>query len=315
MLQENKAFLTEYQILQCVQHENIIRCLPEIIAVHVEPPTPAVDGCIEAPKRIQKRFTSSDKRNQVVDIFNAVSAYVEAHPDCNLFMEMPFIDPNPLFEPQNPLWVHPRLFKSEFYNPRVSLKDIYHVFRQITCGLAHIQLTGYVHQDVKMENIIVDANKHVHIIDLGGADYLNKKVTHNSTTITHVPPEMLMFQRERINLGEDFKRYFNLSPSYDTWSLGLTLFTYLTNTYFTIRDGSNQAQLDDVIGWIKLNISTKKKITTILERVLVRYSENDELYKKYFFTLLPEMLAIHPQNRKSVLQVHEANKEFDLTLS
>lgn len=315
MLQENNAFLMEYQILQSVQHENIIPCSPDIIVVYQDTPAIAIDGFPETPTKCQKRFTSTDKRNQVADIMTAVSAFVEVHPECHLFLEMPFIEPNPLFEPQNAIWVHPRLFKSEFYNPKVSLKDIYHVFRQLTSGLAHIQLTGYLHQDVKMENVIVDANNHVYIIDFGGAEYLNRKVTYNSTTITHVPPEMLMFQRERINSVDELKQYIHLSNTYDTWSLGMTLFTYLTNTYFTIRDGSFAAQLDDVIGWIKLNLSTKKKITTILERVLSQYAQEDEVYKKYFFSLLPEMLVINPRNRKSLIQVHEANKEFDLTLS
>ncbi|WP_287371060.1 serine/threonine-protein kinase [Oceanithermus sp.] len=89
------------------------------------------------------------------------------------------------------------------------------VFRQLLAALGHMHERGYVHRDVKPENVIVDARGHARLIDfdLSGP---KREATQRLRlgTIAYIAPEQVR--------GE------NVTPATDVYAAGVILYWGLT---------------------------------------------------------------------------------------
>eukprot|EP00826_Nyctotherus_ovalis_P019697 TRINITY_DN16103_c0_g1_i4.p1 TRINITY_DN16103_c0_g1~~TRINITY_DN16103_c0_g1_i4.p1 ORF type:complete len:596 (+),score=110.14 TRINITY_DN16103_c0_g1_i4:291-2078(+) len=91
------------------------------------------------------------------------------------------------------------------------------VFRQVVYGLGHIHARGVLHRDIKLDNILLDAEGNVKICDFGvsrivGADEVVKE---QCGTPAYIAPEIIG------NGG--YKGFYT-----DHWSLGVLLYAMLT---------------------------------------------------------------------------------------
>ncbi len=90
------------------------------------------------------------------------------------------------------------------------------IIRQVSLGLEYIHRKGYVHRDIKVENILVSTEGVVKIIDY---DFIAKRTFTDEINGTpyYLAPEIIS-----ISL---------VSPSNDMWALGVSLYLILTNMY------------------------------------------------------------------------------------
>lgn len=107
--------------------------------------------------------------------------------------------------------------------------------RQLAQGLATVHDSGWIHGDVKPDNIILSQTGHATLIDLGFAQRVNLNLPCSSRkcdrqgTLRYLPPEML-------------SRTAPVLPQADTYSLGAILFELITG-----RQLFNQTTTDDIV--------------------------------------------------------------------
>jgi serine/threonine protein kinase len=117
------------------------------------------------------------------------------------------------------------------------LKDTLHIFmknnnasqsdclrwgRQITQGLAHIHTHGFIHRDMKLENVLLDYDNNAIICDLGMARHKPEQDTHMTGNVCSLwtrAPELAGC--ENISYG----------VSIDAWSLGIILLSIAAGRY------------------------------------------------------------------------------------
>lgn len=111
-----------------------------------------------------------------------------------------------------------RVQKSERGLP---LHLVHSIFTQIISGLSYIHSHNLVHQDLKLENILIDENDHIYIIDFGFSRSYKPgahSYMHNSGSLHYAAPEIWMLKKCE-------------GPEVDMWSLGVCFFLMLTS-YF-----------------------------------------------------------------------------------
>ena len=101
------------------------------------------------------------------------------------------------------------------------MRTVHSIFMQILSGLSYIHSNNFVHQDLKLENILIDENDHIYIIDFGfSRPYVPgvRNFLHNCGSTHYAAPEIWLQRKCE-------------GPEVDMWSLGVSLFLMLT-AYF-----------------------------------------------------------------------------------
>lgn len=125
----------------------------------------------------------------------------------------------------------------------VSTGDILRVLRDICSGLIALHSMNVQHRDLKLENVILNANGKYVLIDFGSwssqcpdlsnisREALGKfgETVERYTTLMYRPPEMA-----------DLYKGFKISTKVDMWMLGCVLFTLVNNKH-PFQDASNLA--------------------------------------------------------------------------
>jgi eukaryotic-like serine/threonine-protein kinase len=118
-----------------------------------------------------------------------------------------------------------------------TLKDVLSVFIQTAGALHAMHEQGYVHCDLKPNNILVDASRRVKVIDLGQAATSGTAKERIQGTPDYIAPEQV--KRDPV------------TPRTDVFNFGATLYWALAGkklpTLFTLAKGENSFLLDDVI--------------------------------------------------------------------
>ena len=102
---------------------------------------------------------------------------------------------------------------------RIEENDAKSVFRQILYGLAHIHCRSVIHRDMKLDNILFDAEGGIKICDFGVSKIVKKdqKLCEQCGTPAYIAPEVLS--------SEGYIGY-----SADIWSLGILLYAMVCGT-------------------------------------------------------------------------------------
>ncbi|KAJ3234970.1 hypothetical protein HDU81_000989 [Chytriomyces hyalinus] len=108
--------------------------------------------------------------------------------------------------------------------PRMSEGVTRLIFKQIADAIAYLHSRGFVHRDIKDENVIIDDSMKVKVIDFGAARSIPKTRTDYFWdfvgTLTYAPPECIPF-------SADVPLEPHRGPEQDVWSLGVLLFILL----------------------------------------------------------------------------------------
>src|SRR3989338_5223082 len=107
------------------------------------------------------------------------------------------------------------------YGEGMSLTRNRHIFSQLLSVLHHVHSRGYVHHDIKLDNILIDEDDHIYLIDFGFAKpYVPGKpsLRCNSGTLHYASPEIWLKQACE-------------GPEADIWALGVCLYLMVTSFF------------------------------------------------------------------------------------
>src|SRR3989338_3865630 len=103
----------------------------------------------------------------------------------------------------------------------LSLPRVKHIFFQLLSALEHIHAHHFVHHDIKLENILIDANDHIYLIDFGYARPYAPGLRANNGqhgSSHYAAPEIWLQQPRE-------------GPEVDVWAAGVCLYLLVTG-YF-----------------------------------------------------------------------------------
>ena len=92
-------------------------------------------------------------------------------------------------------------------------------------ALGHLHKNGYIHRDLKLENIMIQEDGYVKLIDFGLSKFLeaNKYTSTIAGTVMYMAPEILNEEHDK---------------NADWWSVGCLMYELLLGvTPFTLRCG------------------------------------------------------------------------------
>ncbi|KAI1342752.1 kinase-like protein [Xylariaceae sp. FL0016] len=177
---------------------------------------------------------------------------------------------------------------------RLSLEEIYSLFRDITSGLTYLHSANYIHRDLKPSNCLLHAEhgKMTCLIsDFGEVQPGNaiRKSTGTTGTISYCAPEVLKVDASG--------RFGNFTTKSDVFSLGMILYFLCFGRLPYVNSNTVQEELED-IDLLRTEIAAWKGFQD--ER-----RERPELPSK-LYQLLKKMLALEPDDRPSAAEVLNA---------
>ena len=133
---------------------------------------------------------------------------------------------------------NPRKYSSDLFefinmadNEKISEDIIAKIFFQVCNAIQYLHSNGYVHRDIKDENIIVNVNQdyEAKLVDFGAADKIPQNQREYFTSFRGTP---------RYTPPEIFKSPVHRGPEVDIWCLGILLYTlsYSQNPFLTKDD-------------------------------------------------------------------------------
>ena len=120
--------------------------------------------------------------------------------------------------------------RSSPYFPESTIKTI---FKQLVEAVLYLHSNGYVHRDIKDENVMIDSNYTTKLVDFGAADrvpvFPKDYFTSFRGSPRYCPPEM-------------FKKPRHRGLEADIWCLGVLFFTlsFSCQPFLTTEDIINQ---------------------------------------------------------------------------
>ncbi len=121
--------------------------------------------------------------------------------------------------------------------PQQSVLQLTTIFIEVAQALGALHAAGFVHCDLKPNNIMVSAEGAVKVIDLGQAAPINTKKERIQGTPDYIAPEQVKLQPVTVRT--------------DVFNLGATMYWALTGkklpTLYTVKKGPNSFLVDDRI--------------------------------------------------------------------
>ncbi|KAG1670580.1 hypothetical protein FOA52_012152 [Chlamydomonas sp. UWO 241] len=184
-------------------------------------------------------------------------------------------------------------FLSEHGHRALAENQIRYIFECITAALLHLHGKGYVHHDLKTNNLVRFYDGKYRLIDFDSTRKTGDRDVGN-TTIDVCSPEVASFM-----LGT--KPGLTSDPSMDIWALGTILYQLLTQSDL-ISDlfgtaWSEKVPEDNLVHWQALS---QERINQRIESVIAVNTNKTALQG---CELLSKMLQINPKKRYNIASV------------
>jgi len=105
-------------------------------------------------------------------------------------------------------------------------------FADLRDGLVYLHAQGVVHRDVKLENVLVDANGHAVLSDFGISRIFDEKLRRDITVTTTMAGERAPIMGSFGYLAPELKRGEPATPASDAYALGVLVFRLLTGVWY-----------------------------------------------------------------------------------
>lgn len=154
-------------------------------------------------------------------------------------------------------------------NRPIGLRQTVDIFIKTAQALEGLHKAGYVHCDLKPNNILVGSSGEVKVIDLGQTCPIGTTKSRIQGTPDYISPEQVKCEA--------------VSPKTDVYNFGATLFWCLTGknlpTLFTLKKGDNSILSDDLLDTpMKLNPRVPEPLSNlVMECVRVRVDKRPEM--------------------------------------
>jgi serine/threonine protein kinase len=199
--------------------------------------------------------------------------------------------------------VFPRLKQSLYTfikGKKPSKEDVLKCSSQLLRGVSHMHQHGFIHRDLKLENILLDENNDAYIADLGMARFSpagceNAPLTGKVCSLWTRPPELVLYPEKTV-----------YDERIDSWSLGCVMLALASGKY-VFRSGSDGSTLSSVFqllgapdGWNCKGFSMKSREER-LNAIELATDRND--LPTYFYSTLIDLLAVDYNSRSRVVEV------------
>ena len=195
------------------------------------------------------------------------------------------------------------LYKSSLHtflkhNPNVHVTTLLKWTKQLLSALKHLHLSGFIHRDIKLENILITEKNDLILCDLGMARFVSSneisRMTGNVCSIWTRPPEM-----------QNNNNYLMMYDSrIDSWSLGCTLLA-LCNGEYVFKDDQIKCNFKS----IQLKCKSSKERQLILRNLIKRNDLPDE-----FIVLLSKLLCFEMNKREYIKNISFLNEASEIIL-
>lgn len=162
-------------------------------------------------------------------------------------------------------------------HPPQTFEDALEVFEQVAEGLAAMHAKGFVHADMKPNNIIVDDKNRVKIIDLGQSCKIGTIKQRIQGTPDYIAPEQV--HRRAI------------TPKTDVYNLGASLYWILTRSFIPTALSKG----DSLLGSVDDALLARPR----------RPSEINRNVPEALDQLIMQCVEVDPDRRPSMEQVHD----------
>lgn len=157
---------------------------------------------------------------------------------------------------------------------------------QVADALSHMHALGYVHRDVKSENVCLDENDNCKLIDFGMSQHVSQPITHrHAGTTPYLSAEI--FNTSILAQDLDLK-------ACDVWSLGIMLFSMLTGRF----------------AWRKASLDSKEFCRFVFNTPSEKQAAEWARIPAELQTLLRGMLRVKVSERLTMQQVYDSLSEI-----
>ena len=181
----------------------------------------------------------------------------------------------------------------DLHGPRkLPFEDIYSFFKDITSGLNHLHVNGYIHRDLKPSNCLLhDTGKELRVLvsDFGEVQMENmaRRSTGATGTISYCAPEVLRREHPSGAFG-------NFTTKSDIFSLGMILY-FLCFGQLPYHNADNLNEENEDLDQLREEITSW---TGLEDQRNMRPDLPDKLYK-----FLRRLLSLNPTQRPSAEEI------------
>lgn len=106
------------------------------------------------------------------------------------------------------------------------------IYENLCCALSFLHSKGIVHRDVKLENVLIDAEGRAVLSDFGVSRVLNSDLRAEISVTTTFAADRAPIMGSAGYLSPELKAGAAATPADDVWALGVLVFRLLTGVWY-----------------------------------------------------------------------------------
>lgn len=213
------------------------------------------------------------QHDNIIKVFGIVDIMYKSKPSCIIFSEI--MDGN----------LHDYIFTNIMVE-----YDIRHIFKQMARAVAYCHRRRIIHCDIKLDNFLINRDKHVRLCDFG----LSEK--NNGFVIDKIKGTPYYMARETL-------LYHSISYASDVWSLGICLYVMTCHKYPFDADNLDELKATLRLSFYKItNPKLSEDVKDLIHQLLDVHLETrlsaSQIFSHTWFTVIlpPKKLHIFNKN-------------------